>query len=168
MLIAMMKDIEHKAVDAAPPPEPRRLAEADKEVVQHFVRGCAGRSGRRSKKRKCRGPPAQGLSKRRAEKRERIPPFAEAGQLPAIGTGERTSRPLGSAAFTDPLERRLGRRKPGPSASWCRHSDRATLCQSVRPAGDQLGEGHADLDQVALLERREAGTVVGPGNLSLQ
>ena len=38
MLIDMMKDVEHKAVgDAAPPPEPRRLAAADKEVVQQFV-----------------------------------------------------------------------------------------------------------------------------------
>jgi hypothetical protein len=33
----MMKDVEHKAGDAAPPPEPRRLAAADKEVVQLFV-----------------------------------------------------------------------------------------------------------------------------------
>ena len=37
MLIDMMKDVEEKAGDAEPPPEPRRLAEADKEVVQHFV-----------------------------------------------------------------------------------------------------------------------------------
>src|SRR6267143_2055177 len=37
MLIDMMKDVEHKAGDPAPPPELRRLAEADKEVVQHFV-----------------------------------------------------------------------------------------------------------------------------------
>src|ERR1700730_17340229 len=37
MLIDMMKDVEHKAGDIAPPPEPRRLAAADKEVVQHFV-----------------------------------------------------------------------------------------------------------------------------------
>ena len=29
--------VEHKAGDAAPPPEPRRLAAADKEVVQQFV-----------------------------------------------------------------------------------------------------------------------------------
>jgi hypothetical protein len=29
MLIDMMKDVEHKASDAAPPPEPRRLAAAD-------------------------------------------------------------------------------------------------------------------------------------------
>jgi hypothetical protein len=36
MLIDMMKDVEHKAGDAAPPPEPR-LAAADKEVVQQFV-----------------------------------------------------------------------------------------------------------------------------------
>jgi len=36
MLIDMMKDVEHKAGDAAPPREPRRLAEADKEVVQRF------------------------------------------------------------------------------------------------------------------------------------
>jgi hypothetical protein len=33
----MMKDVEHKAGDADPPPEPRRLAAADKEVVQLFV-----------------------------------------------------------------------------------------------------------------------------------
>jgi hypothetical protein len=37
MLIDMMKDVEEKAADAAPPPEPRRLAAADKEVVQLFV-----------------------------------------------------------------------------------------------------------------------------------
>ena len=37
MLIDMMKDVEHKAGDAAPPPEPRRLAEADTEVVERFV-----------------------------------------------------------------------------------------------------------------------------------
>ena len=37
MLIDMMIDVEHKAVGAAPPREPRRLAPADKEVVQHFV-----------------------------------------------------------------------------------------------------------------------------------
>src|ERR1700730_13035603 len=37
MLIDMIKDVEHKAGDAAPPPEPRRLAAADKEVVQLFV-----------------------------------------------------------------------------------------------------------------------------------
>jgi hypothetical protein len=33
----MLKDVEHKAGDAAPPPEPRQLAAADKEVVQLFV-----------------------------------------------------------------------------------------------------------------------------------
>jgi hypothetical protein len=37
MLIDMMKDAEHKAGVAALPPEPRRLDEADKEVVQLFV-----------------------------------------------------------------------------------------------------------------------------------
>ncbi len=37
LLIDMMKDFEHKAGNAAPPPEPRRLAVADKKVVQHFV-----------------------------------------------------------------------------------------------------------------------------------
>ena len=38
MLIDMMKGVEHKAIgDAAPPPDPCRLAAADKEVVQHFV-----------------------------------------------------------------------------------------------------------------------------------
>ena len=36
MLLNMMKDVEHKA-GVASPPEPRRLAEADKEVVQLFV-----------------------------------------------------------------------------------------------------------------------------------
>ena len=37
MLFDMMKDAEHKAGGAAPPPEPRRLNAADKEVVQLFV-----------------------------------------------------------------------------------------------------------------------------------
>jgi hypothetical protein len=37
MLIDMIKDVEHKARDAAPPPEPRWLAAPDKAVVQHFV-----------------------------------------------------------------------------------------------------------------------------------
>src|SRR6202048_5380642 len=38
MPIDMMSDIEHKAVgEASTPREPRRLAEADKEVVQQFV-----------------------------------------------------------------------------------------------------------------------------------
>jgi len=32
-----MKGVEHKAGDIAPPPEPRRLAAADKEVVQQLV-----------------------------------------------------------------------------------------------------------------------------------
>ena len=36
MLIDMMRDVEHKT-GGAPPPEPRRLAAADKEVVQLFV-----------------------------------------------------------------------------------------------------------------------------------
>jgi hypothetical protein len=37
LLIDMMKDAEKKAGVAAPPPEPRPLDEADKEVVQLFV-----------------------------------------------------------------------------------------------------------------------------------
>ena len=37
ILIDIMKAVEHKAGDPVPPPEPRRLAEADREVVQHFV-----------------------------------------------------------------------------------------------------------------------------------
>src|SRR5882724_7858684 len=37
MLIDMMKDVEHKIGDTAPSPEPRRLAAADKEVVELFV-----------------------------------------------------------------------------------------------------------------------------------
>jgi hypothetical protein len=47
MLIDLMKDVERKAGDPAPPPEPRRLATADKEVVQLSSRGCAGRSCKR-------------------------------------------------------------------------------------------------------------------------
>jgi hypothetical protein len=38
MLIDMMKYVEHKAGDIAPPPEPRRLAAADKEVQQFVAR----------------------------------------------------------------------------------------------------------------------------------
>ncbi len=37
MLIDIMNEVEKKARVAAPPPEPRRLDEADKEVVQLFV-----------------------------------------------------------------------------------------------------------------------------------
>ena len=37
MLIDLKKEIEQKASVAAPPPEPPRLAEAEEEVVQHFV-----------------------------------------------------------------------------------------------------------------------------------
>jgi hypothetical protein len=37
LLINMMKDVERSTGDAAPPPEPRRLAAADKEVAQLFV-----------------------------------------------------------------------------------------------------------------------------------
>src|ERR1700738_1463958 len=37
MLLDMMKDAEHKAGVAAPPPEPRGLSAEDKEVVQLFV-----------------------------------------------------------------------------------------------------------------------------------
>jgi hypothetical protein len=37
MLIDMMKDAEQKADVASPPPEPRPLDEADKEVLQQFV-----------------------------------------------------------------------------------------------------------------------------------
>ncbi len=37
MLFDMMKDVEHKAGVASPPPEPHRPSEADKEVVQLFV-----------------------------------------------------------------------------------------------------------------------------------
>ena len=37
MLFDMMKDAEHKAGVAAPPPEPRPLDAADKEVLQLFV-----------------------------------------------------------------------------------------------------------------------------------
>ncbi len=78
MLIDMMKDVEDKAGDAAPPREPRRL-------VQQFVARLRRQIRPEIEERKCRGPPAQGLSKRRAEKRERIPPFAEAGHT----TGDR-------------------------------------------------------------------------------
>jgi hypothetical protein len=37
MLIDLVKEVEKKAGVVAPPPEPRRLAAADKEVVQLFV-----------------------------------------------------------------------------------------------------------------------------------
>src|SRR6266478_4511336 len=37
MLFDMMKEAEHKAGVAVPPPEPRRLSAPDKEVVQLFV-----------------------------------------------------------------------------------------------------------------------------------
>jgi len=37
ILFDMVKDAEQKARVASPPPEPRRLDEADKEVVQQFV-----------------------------------------------------------------------------------------------------------------------------------
>ena len=37
MLFDMIKDAEHKAGVAPPPPEPRRLDAADKAVVQLFV-----------------------------------------------------------------------------------------------------------------------------------
>src|ERR1700730_11506990 len=37
MLIDMMKDVEQKAGDPAPPPEPRRLVATEKEVMQQFV-----------------------------------------------------------------------------------------------------------------------------------
>ena len=37
MLFDMMKDAEHKAGVATPPPEPRRLDAADKEVLQLFI-----------------------------------------------------------------------------------------------------------------------------------
>ena len=52
-----------------------------------------------------------------------------ADRVDATGAGERTGHPLGSAAFTTRLERRLGRRKPGP-----------------KPADHRRGEGHTDLD----------------------
>jgi hypothetical protein len=37
MLIDMMKEVEHKAGAAAPPPEPPRFTEADEEVMQNLV-----------------------------------------------------------------------------------------------------------------------------------
>jgi hypothetical protein len=37
LLIDLMKDAARSTGDAAPPSEPRRLTEADKEVVQEFV-----------------------------------------------------------------------------------------------------------------------------------
>ena len=41
MLIDMMKDIERKT-DAEPPPEPRRFAPADKEVIKGVVERIRG------------------------------------------------------------------------------------------------------------------------------
>jgi len=57
MLIDMMKDVEHKAGDAAPPPEPRRLAAADKEVVQLFVARLRRQIPQRSQKRRRQSRP---------------------------------------------------------------------------------------------------------------
>jgi hypothetical protein len=37
MLIGMMKEVEHKAGAAAPPPEPRRFTVADEEVMQNLL-----------------------------------------------------------------------------------------------------------------------------------
>ena len=37
MLFDMMKEAEHKAGAASPPPEPRPLDPADKEVLQLFI-----------------------------------------------------------------------------------------------------------------------------------
>ena len=83
MLIDLMKDVEHKAADAAPPPEPRHWPRRTRRWCSNSWRGCGIRSCKRPKKR----PPAQELSKHRAEKRERIRPFAEAG--PTIGDRRR-------------------------------------------------------------------------------
>ncbi len=56
MLFDMMKDVEHKAGDAAPPPEarwPRRT----RRWYSSSSRGCAGRSCRRSKNRRRQSRP---------------------------------------------------------------------------------------------------------------
>jgi hypothetical protein len=53
MLIEMMKDVEHKAGDAAPP-EPRRLAE---EVVQLFVARSRRQILQETEDAKAAGPP---------------------------------------------------------------------------------------------------------------
>lgn len=37
MLIDMMKEVEHKAGAAAPPPEPPRFTDADEEVMQNLL-----------------------------------------------------------------------------------------------------------------------------------
>jgi hypothetical protein len=57
MLIDMMKDVEHKAGDGAPRPEPRRLAEADKEVVQQFVARLRRQILQEIEEAKAAGPP---------------------------------------------------------------------------------------------------------------
>jgi hypothetical protein len=57
MLIDMIKDVEHKADDAAPPPEPRRLAAADKEVVQQFVARLPRQILQEIEEAKAAGPP---------------------------------------------------------------------------------------------------------------
>src|ERR1700732_4073551 len=57
MLIDMMKDIERRTVEAAPPPEPRRLAAADKEVVQVFVARLRRQILQEIEEAKAAGPP---------------------------------------------------------------------------------------------------------------
>jgi hypothetical protein len=44
MLIDMMKDVEHKAVDIAPPPEPAGWPRRTRRWCSSSWRGCAGRS----------------------------------------------------------------------------------------------------------------------------
>jgi hypothetical protein len=56
MLFDMIKDVEHKAGDIAPPPEPRRLAAADKRSCSSSSRGCASSSCRGSKKQRRQSP----------------------------------------------------------------------------------------------------------------
>ena len=57
MLIDMMKDVEHKAGDIAPSPEPRRLAAPDKEVVQQFVARLRRQITHEIEEAKAAGPP---------------------------------------------------------------------------------------------------------------
>jgi hypothetical protein len=87
MLIDMMNDVEHKAGDATPSPEPRRLAAADKDVVQQFLASADPARDRRSRGGGTAGiAPAAG----RATRPNSSPPFSFMASLVPLAFGPRT------------------------------------------------------------------------------